>query len=76
MVRKYVVYGMVEVMYPGRVVKSTLCRICILAWRFVEGAEYWVVKFSMKFITACYDVSWLHLVQVMGELHGWIQNYV
>jgi hypothetical protein len=40
MVRKYVVDGMAEVMYPGHAMESKLCHTRILAWRFVEGAEY------------------------------------
>jgi hypothetical protein len=54
---------MVEVMVPGCVVECKLCSSCYLVWKFIVGADYYVVEFSvtavgtMRLVIACYCVS-------------------
>jgi hypothetical protein len=52
----------VEVIGPGYVVECKLCRSGYWTWRFVLGADYSVVEFSVlvgtvRLVIVCCDVS-------------------
>jgi hypothetical protein len=66
---------LVEVMNPGSVLEYKLCCSCYLAWRYVVGAEHYIVEFavtvvSTKFVIACCDVAgWGALHPAISQTH-------